>query len=493
MSLTGYPIRTFGGLNLVSDPEQVGAEQAVDLLNVDLDKYGRVHSRNGYDNFTAAAHGSRFKFLSPFYTTTGTKQLMACTAASGASASIVAYNTAGAVVNSFGAGIAATFGNGVRFGTPTVEYMYLPSRDILAGLIQVVRWDGTNFTQPATIPATSFFTVQSPDNRMVAANYLVVATFNPSRVGFSTAGNAEVWGATDFVDITPGDGESITGLVSWRELVFAFKETKFAVFTGNSVGPTGLPVFNYRLVNAGIGTPKPIAVGRPGVFFMNRRGIYMTTGTEPRLISSALDPLFLGGVVTPYTASAINMAQITNAAMYWYNERLFVAVATGASTTNDTLLVWDSKIDQWMVWDIPAAGLSSFRVSDTEDLVFAYAAGSNHIGRQNLSFTDDDGTAIATYYQSGFYQPSPNNEITTRWTELWGMGSPTFNIFTNHAASDPLTRGGTVTLGTSPQVAKGTHLKSYTGQLLSHKLSSTSGAWSVSRIEHQITNVFTPQ
>jgi hypothetical protein len=84
---------------------------------------------------------------------------------------------------------------------------------------------------------------------------------NPSRWFASNPGQPEVW-ETDgnaspirgrnFGDLTPGDGEQIMTAVTWRELVFIFKETKFFVLWGESTNTDGTPIFNFReVVNAG--------------------------------------------------------------------------------------------------------------------------------------------------------------------------------------------------------------------------------------------------
>lgn len=497
MAYSPVPVEQFGGLNLVDDVQEVGTQAAIDLLNVDLDQPGRLRSRDGFTAFTAAAGATNYWRLFPFYTDAGTKQLVGTFQVPSVlgGPTIRALTTAGATVATYNGAAGEDYWQAVRFGSPTTDYMYIAGRQSPAGTgpQAVVRWDGAAFTTPAGVPFVRYLTVQSPDNRMVGAAGSGAAA--SAKVEFSNAGDAETWDANDFVYITPGDGEPITGLASWQNLVFAFKESKFAVFTGNSVGSTGSPVFNYRMVNTGTGTPGAICSGRPGVFFMNRRGIYLTTGGEPQLISRKIDPLFLGNPAGTYTDSAINLTYLfvdattartstAGASMYWQGERLYVAVPTGASTTNDRLLVWDSIRDDWTIWDIAANGVSSFRASDSEDLVFSYATGANDIGRMNVAYTTDNGTAITSRYQSGIYELGPpGSTADTRWTRLWGSGSPTVSVFTDYASSDA--NAAAVTLGTDPDVAEGFHLKSYRGRMFSHKISATT-AWSLSRLLHDV-------
>ncbi|MBW3593776.1 MAG: hypothetical protein KY396_08780 [Actinobacteria bacterium] len=57
------PVVEFGGLNLRDDPQEVGWQGAIDLLNIDLDRRGRVRQRDGVAVFAtppaAGANGSR--------------------------------------------------------------------------------------------------------------------------------------------------------------------------------------------------------------------------------------------------------------------------------------------------------------------------------------------------------------------------------------------------------------------------------------------------
>src|ERR1044072_673525 len=76
------------------------------------------------------------------------------------------------------------------------------------------------------------------NNRLIATAFGTLTTAgpggtvtSPSHVYFSNAGQPEVWetdGASgrnrNFIVLTPGDGEQIMAAVSWRELVFIFKE-----------------------------------------------------------------------------------------------------------------------------------------------------------------------------------------------------------------------------------------------------------------------------
>jgi hypothetical protein len=127
---------------------------------------------------------------------------------------------------------------------------------------------------------------------------------------FSDEGAPNTWGANNYVDLTPGDGEQIMGLAVWREALFVFKESRFFVFYGTSSDSTGNPDFLFNSIEATVGpsSSKAIAVGRDGVYFLNQRGIYRTTGNTPELVSELLDPFFYGGTSDFYLSGTLNQA-----------------------------------------------------------------------------------------------------------------------------------------------------------------------------------------
>jgi hypothetical protein len=256
MPYSPFPVERFGGLNLVADPEEVGAQGAVDLLNVDLDQQGRVRSRDGYDNFTASAAAAAVQTVAPYYKTDGTRQVLASTS----SPFYIAYSTAGAVIASQGLAGGITEADFTRFGGPTAEVSYASCWQTVPTLTQpVYKWSGSAWSAATGCRLGGAgdypfsLEVHATDNRLVGA----FPTSGASRVGFSGAGTPETWSANDYVDLTPGDGERITALVSWREMTFAFKETKFFVFTGTSTAGDGTAIFNYRPVTSGVPTTGP--------------------------------------------------------------------------------------------------------------------------------------------------------------------------------------------------------------------------------------------
>lgn len=406
-----------GGLNLRDGPDVIQEREAVDLLNVEFTERGALRQRSGYAKFTAEAAPASYDSITPFYTSGGTKQLVA---------------NRGAVVEAIDAsgGSVATTGTTsgphhfTRFGQPTAETLYIAN-----GIDQVKKWDGTAFSSPASLSSrTEALIGQWPtSNRLVLARSFTY----PSRVWFSDAGDPETFDPDNFVDLTPGDGEEIMAIETWRELLFVFKRSRFFVFYGESQDSSGDEVFDSRPVDAryGCASSRAVATAPEGVYFLDRSGIYRTTGEQPERVSDIVQPIFLGGGSAYYRGGVLTHAAIEDAAMVWFRDRIYLAFATGA--TNDRMLVFDPRYEWWSLFDIPANGMCVFRAGDVEELLFAYASGSNHIGRYDGSgHSSDDmtaagtgGDAIGARWRSGWFDYDDPSVKTIRESKLWGSGS----------------------------------------------------------------------
>lgn len=426
-----YPFQGFGrGLNLRDKPDAVDPAECIDALNVLFTDRGAITQRPGYDNLTSSALTNRVASLEAFYTSGGTKQLLA-----GCGTRLEAVSTAGAVVDSE-TGLTDAVWDFTRFGKPNAEVAYAGN-----GTDTLRKWNGTEWTAPtATVngeagkampKAGSLCVWPAAGNRLVATRFSTTtggpngATSSPDHVWFSDPGDPEAWHTTEpeenQVQLMPGNGEPIQACIAWKEFVFVFKETSFFVFhTAATVNDS--PEFIFRPVEAGVGlaSPRAICAHPTGVYFMARNGVYRTTGQEPELISSLVEPIWTGAASDYYTGAELAHGSITNCAMGIWEDRIYLAFPT--SEANSRVLVFDPGFDWWSLYNIPASCFASFRVGNTEELVFGYASGSNHIGRHSLAYTNDDGAAIESHWRSGWFDLGNPDVKTIRSSKLWGTG-----------------------------------------------------------------------
>lgn len=459
---SGYRQFTFAdfsaGLNLRDKADAVSEKEAIDLLNVNFTERGAVRQRDGFGDLSGDLT-NRVDSMTQHYTTAGLRQLVL-----GAGTRLDVIDHSGAVVGSQ-AGLTRGPWTFAQFGDPTRELVFCAN-----GIDPLARWDGTAFAlgtatanvngaAGAAMPKAGAICVtaaqsgttsgSNASNRLVATAYGTQTTAGPggaqstpSRVHFSNAGQPEIW-ETDgtvprgrnFVDLTPGDGEYIIAAVTWRELVFIFKQTKFFVLWGEGVGTDSNPTFQVRQVvnNIGLAAPQAVAVGRDGVYFMNRRGVYRTSGGDPVLLSDVITPMWTQDPEVYFQSAPINLAQLDLTRMLWHMERLYISVPTGTATVNDRVLVFDTQRQFWTLYDLPAAALASFRSGDVPAVHFAYAAPlPQRVGRSVLAQTHDRNQVIVSRWRSGWGDYGNSQVKTIRETKLWGKGNVMVGFSTDY-------------------------------------------------------------
>lgn len=446
------------GLNLRDKADAVNDRECIDCLNVTFTERGAIRQRDGYADLTAVALTNRVDSLDVFTAASGTRQMLA-----GCGTRLEAINTSGGVVASQ-TGLTGGPYVFARFGAPGSEFAYAANgSDVLQ------RWNGSVWSSGATsatvngaagsaMPKAGAICVtatvpgstsgSNAAERLVATAYGTATTAgpggttsNPSRVHFSNPGAPETW-ETDgtagrgrnFRDLTPGDGEQIMAAVTWRELVFIFKETKFFVYWGESTASDGTPVFDIREVVAGVGlaAKRAVCVGRDGVYFMARNGVYFTNGNEPVLLSDRVSPIWRGNPEVYFQSNTLNFSQIGLARMAWHDEQIYLAVPTGTSSSNDRVLVYDIQHQWWSLYDLPASALVSFRRGDQPELHFGYATGSNKVGHLSIGATTDPASAtITSRWRSGWGDYGSSQRKTIRETKVWGSGAVTVSFSTD--------------------------------------------------------------
>jgi hypothetical protein len=457
-----------GGLNLRDKADAVGEKEAIDLLNVTFSERGAIHQRDGLVDLTAADLAGRVDSMVAHYTTAGLRQLVL-----GAGGRLDVINQLGAIVGSQGGLLRGPY-QFAQFGDPTRELVFCAN-----GADPVVRWDGAAFaigTNTATVNGVAgqampragavCVTASTPgassgtnaSNRLIATAYGTQTTAGPggsestpSRVYLSNPGQPEVW-ETDgsaapvrgrnFLDLTPGDGEYIMAAVTWRELVFIFKQTKFFVLWGEGEGANGTPTFQVReVVNAvGLASAQALSVGRDGVYFMNRRGVYRSSGGDPVLLSDVISPMWTQDPDPYFRSQSINLGALDQIRALWSMERFYLAIPTGGSNSNDRLLVYDTPHQWWSLYDIPAAALARFRANDRPELHVGYASPlPPRVGRQALGVSTDRGQVITSRWRSGWSDYGTTQVKTLRETKLWGTGAVTVGFSTDYYRNQRIT------------------------------------------------------
>lgn len=489
--------KRFGGLILNQPLADVGQDNAIDLLDVDWHGVGgTLGSREGAKAFSA--EGADY-YHSPFphsdsrlVARRGPKTLVAFNQATGEE---VAGKTIEVQEKSH-----LSY---ARIGTPAASYTFIADEE---GPIK--RYDGTDFTQPtATVDGVAGKAM--PRGRFLAtwteaANRLVIAgttaaggpngaVSNGSYVWFAEPGNPEAYESTAYTQLDPGDGENIVGCVSWGGMIFVFKETRLFLFYGVSADVEGKPEFNFKTIDLGTRILSPIAfsgskvvAGTDGVYFVSNDGVWVTTGSEPTLISEDLDPLARSQALVGPAATTLGERRWTHARdIAAFSDRIYVLL--GLENAGDRLLVFDLREQRWTVWTAFMASMVPWNQETTlhrERLFFTGAEGGK--GKKIYYFTPDVETDAAVTleprWQSGFYGLENDDEKELVNCKMWGTGEVTLKVAEDYGS---LGKGTTFKLGASPAIAQVQKKKSQKATLFSHQFSGKA-SWSVQRMSRYL-------
>lgn len=359
-----FHIQKFGGLNYRDDPKDVGWSAAVSGQDFTLEDPGIVRTRDGSTLF---ADLNCDNYLGPYsYTTAGgVDYLLAfCSTSSTKTTTLKYVATDGTVSSAGGAWTGAAdipIVTGItKVGTATASTVLFASRDATTR-IRLKYWAGSgNVTNTTTNHTPKYLGTTPNSNRLVAANYAAAADTpsgadgSESTVFFSNADGAyDTFGANNFVLLTPGDGEVITGVTSYRDFTFVFKESKFFVFYGESIGPDGsTPEFNYRTVTIPVGTIVPngylsasrVATGADGVYFIAGARVYRTDGGAPVEVGDQIREGFTLGGDLPGDYVDVTCA----------DDRVQVS----PSYVGETMYVLDIPSGEWTAWGRVGAAIS---------------------------------------------------------------------------------------------------------------------------------------
>jgi hypothetical protein len=500
--LAAQTFNNFGGLRLDVGLDEAGADQAIDLLDVDWEGGdGALRPRDGAAGLLAEdadeAYNACFSHSDGFVIARkGENELVAISVPAHVEVTESSEEGAATIVTS-GGHLSFT-----RMGTPAAAYTYIAERES-----RLKRYRGfIGFTTP-TVSVDGAGGKQGPSPSHVATwpdggNRLVLAGLeegpnklaaSQSHVWFSEPGDAESYESTAFEQLSPGDGEEIVGCVEWNGQIFVFKETNLFVFYGVETDEEGKPKFNFRTIHlpARVRQAHPngngvVAAGDEGVYFLTNKGIYWTSGGAPVSISEALGPLGSTRELAGPAAATFGKRRWSNAGqgLFFLDGYLYGGLGEEPEGRSDLLLRFDTGSGRWTVWSANLHCMTSCRLGlgtyPLEDRVlFSGADTAQNLYRYEHRLPGDEDPTVESSprWQSGFYDLESEDEKTLTQARVWGTGSVAVSSAKDFGA---LGNAKTFTLGTAPQVKSAQKQRTQTGVLHSHQFSGP-GPWSVQR------------
>lgn len=482
MPYSPFTIDNFPGLQL-ADP--IGNPGASAISNVDLDRPGQIRTRPGRKYHTSS-DSSTFSGNPPFRLVyiPGLQQVLATNSLLAGGNTLAAYSTTGSTVTT-GTLSADT-------GPPTdIAAFGTAAQGSIAYTISlngISRWNGTTLTNvgTTTTPRGGFLATWARQARLVAAYSAINSGPENSRVHFSAAGDPETWGANDYVDVEPHNGETITGVQALGNAIVVFKQTRAYIFYGVSIDSDGGAIFDYRAVNlgdevypyshsTGYLVSGKMSADNDFVYFLASRGVYrMSEGGNPSLISAPITPIFEDAA----TYGTFSFVTVTP-------DRVYV----GGSTSYT--LVLEKSTGQWTMYGFAAQSILPLQPNGNIPREAWMMCGSRLV-ELDTATTTDLGASLTWSYTSNFDDLGAAGQVKIApESQLVGSGTATMQVATSGGASSSsgaFDTGSALTLGTAPAMAAIWQSIDREGTLWQFKLSGT-GQASISRVLYMVSFV----
>lgn len=413
------------GLNNLVSPSLIDNREFSDLMNVEYDEGGVIRKRSGYatagDALTAA------KGLGVYSTESSNKMVTV-------DGTTLKYRTTGNW--SSATGDTFTTGKETSFTQARLKLYVWNGTDGGA------TFDGSAVSRPGTMPKAKFSVyyqnkhiasgVEGQPSRLYISNLTNASDFTvttggtqpqPDNTNDAENGNPNVPGATVFagtpalteanvIDIRKNDGDKITGLAVFQDVLIVFKERSIYQVTFDSSGnPTVTPI-TYA---TGCVSHKSIVNVENDVYFMSREGMRVL-GNEPQFFA-AIRTQVLSIRVQP-VVDAINKAQYALCNAVYFDNKYIMAHPTGSSTSIAKCLVYDRRFQAYTVWtSFNAQDMVKFINTDNQENLYFLDTAGTQVYKRVAGTYNDNNAAIEAYIVSKA-QDLGNPDITKFWVDI---------------------------------------------------------------------------
>lgn len=379
-------INKFTGLN-TNDSITIDDTELTECLNFDLSPSGELKKRPGLvrPNNTGITAAENVLALGVLYIATGGAHILARTGQN------IWYTADG------GVSWTGIFAANASFGTVLEGTQYNDTFYMVNGSATTIwTWNGSVGATITPTPVGSSITAYK--DRLWVANRN--STVTPSRLYFSKIADftsATGWPSTNFLDVSPNDGDYISAIVPYQDLLYIFKSRSIWVLYVSG-DPTTWTLKN-TFLGAGCTHSSAIKIHDDYIYFMGAYGFYKTDGTQLVNISSAVktffDPDGLGDSV------AIPWSII-------YGNRL-IFVGYGAAGT-PICLVYYFETGGWSQWTFASGiipfGMVNYKVRNRPEsgVYIGTSNGNSRIYRLEEDYlTVDDGVNFECRFKTKIF------------------------------------------------------------------------------------------
>lgn len=397
------------GLNNLVSPSLIDDREFSQSQNMEYDEGGVARKRNGYTSVTAALTAA--KGLGSFVTETYRH--------------IVSIDNG---VFNYSTGSSWTPVATVSF-TASAQNSFTQARDIFYvwnGVEGGATWDGATLARPGTMPKAKFALfyndvhiaagVAGQPNRLYISNTADASDFTNAATTLNNS--TEVPGATvfsgtgaQFIDVRKNDGDKITGLGRFQDVVIVFKERSVYQL---SFDDTGNPTISAITGSTGCVSHKTIENVENDLYFLSREGVRVL-GNEPNFFTSIRTNLLSIRIQTEI--DSINNEYFEKCNAHYFDNKYILSVPTTSSSIARTF-VYDRRFQAWSVWTNFNAN-AYIKFVDTTNTEFLYFLDDGGIQCYKVTpgTFNDNGSAIEAFLVSKAFDLNAP-DITKYFTDL---------------------------------------------------------------------------
>jgi hypothetical protein len=382
-----------GGLNARGAPMQIHDNQAVDLLNCEFDLTGALVKRNGYTAYNASpiSGAGLIDNLIRYCKNDGSRILLATTNSAAGNRLFAGNDATGTFTE-------ITGGSTLEKDRPVDMLVYRDTLFLSNGSQPIQFYAGGATKADATgspAPPTGSCLAVCDNRLFVAGNSAAPNRLFFSGIALFSSLPAVDFPADNFIDIPKQDtGDRITALAAYRDELFVFRRNDIWALLGSGPEDYYLQEVNNRVGalshRAVCNTGDALVFACAGGVREFRDGVMHDTGRP-------VDPI-------------VNTLHWGRARACWYPKRRQVWFCAGTTAAaNDRVLVYDTALKAWTVFDLRLNALCVFPGEGDTGELYGGSPTNGAVWRLDDGASDNGADIAFSYSTKHFDMRMPQN------------------------------------------------------------------------------------
>lgn len=215
-----------------------------------------------------------------------------------------------------------------------------------------------------------------------------------------------------FVDISPSDGEPVTGLFAFQDFLIITKTRSIWTCTMDSA--TNKPVIQLVTRAAGCVSFNTGQAVKNDFYMLSDQGV-ITLGNERNYVSATLRHNLVSEKISDIMGS-INQSVWKRATAVFWDNMYILSFPYGNSTVNDRMVAIDVRYGAWTVWDnLDARSWLIYTTASSKTELYFLSENQKYIRQVIPGFYYDNADAIVAYWRSKGIDAGAL-DVTKRWT-----------------------------------------------------------------------------